>query len=81
MVDPEMLAAWVETSCAVQGAPVRVTDPGVLANVGVLMGAAGGAPDGSAAPSAEPRPHSRHVGTTRLGSSTRTPGVPGRIVA
>lgn len=43
MVDPEMLAAWVETSCAVQGVPVRVTDPGVLASVGVLMGAAGGA--------------------------------------
>ncbi|WP_238781371.1 hypothetical protein [Prescottella equi] len=43
MVDPELLAAWVESSCAAQGVPVRVTDPGVLADVGVLMGAAGGA--------------------------------------
>ncbi|ORM09987.1 hypothetical protein A5N74_23860 [Prescottella equi] len=43
MVDPELLAAWVELSCAAQGVPVRVTDPGVLASVGVLMGGAGGA--------------------------------------
>jgi hypothetical protein len=42
MLDQRVLAAWVEASCAAQGVPVRVTDPGVLARVGVLMGAAPG---------------------------------------
>lgn len=42
MVDQRVLAAWVEATCAAQGVPVRVTDPGVLARVGVLMGAAPG---------------------------------------
>lgn len=36
------MTEWVEATCAAQGVPVRVTDPGVLARVGVLMGAAQG---------------------------------------
>lgn len=42
MLDQRVLAAWLEASCAAQGVPVRVTDPGVLARVGVLMGGAPG---------------------------------------
>ena len=35
---PEQVKAWVDSSCDSQGVPVRVTDPGVLARVGVLFG-------------------------------------------
>ena len=42
MIDRQKLAAWVEASCAAQGVPVRVTDPGVIARIGVLLGAAPG---------------------------------------
>lgn len=42
MLDRQRLAAWVEASCAAQGVPVRVTDPGVIARVGVLLGGAPG---------------------------------------
>ncbi len=37
-VDSEAVRAWLELSCARQGVPVVVTDPGVVAVVGVLMG-------------------------------------------
>ena len=43
MIDHDRLASWVESSCTSQGVPVRVTDPGILAQVGSLMGVAGGA--------------------------------------
>ena len=39
----EDLAAWVAASCAAQGVPVKVTDPGVVRRVGALLGAM---PDG-----------------------------------
>lgn len=35
------LAAWVASSCAAQGVPVKVTDPTVVRRVGTLLGAAG----------------------------------------
>lgn len=31
------LAAWVTASCVAQGVPVKVTDPHLLAKVGVLL--------------------------------------------
>lgn len=34
----ERVAAWVEASCAAQGVPVKVSDPHVVARVGVLLG-------------------------------------------
>jgi len=34
----EGLKTWVERSCAAQGLPVKVTDPAVLRQVGVLLG-------------------------------------------
>lgn len=38
---PEVvLAAWVESSCAAQGVPVKVTDPGVMRQVATLLGQA-----------------------------------------
>lgn len=38
------LAAWVASSCAAQGVPVKVTDPTVVRRVGTLRGAAGAGP-------------------------------------
>src|SRR5437868_1195436 len=35
----EELAAWVASSCAAQGVPVKVTDPTVVRRVGALLGA------------------------------------------
>jgi len=32
------VAAWVAASCAAQGLPVKVTDPGVVRRVAVLLG-------------------------------------------
>jgi len=42
MFDQTTIAEWLDASCAAQGIPVHVTDPGVLARVGVLLGAAPG---------------------------------------
>lgn len=36
---PDELAAWVAESCAVQGLPVRVTDPTTVRQVAALLGA------------------------------------------
>ena len=36
-VTPEQVRAWVEQSCAEQGVPVLVDDPGTLAQVVVLL--------------------------------------------
>ncbi|THJ00979.1 hypothetical protein E7Z54_11470 [Nocardioides sp.] len=38
-LDEAALAAWVESSCAAQGVPVKVTDPTVVRRVGGLLGA------------------------------------------
>ena len=38
------LRAWVEASCSAQGVPVKVTDPMVVARVGVLLTGKGSAP-------------------------------------
>lgn len=62
MVDMEAVRAWLVASCAVQGVPVHVTDPVVVARLGVLLGVSGGrggqprrgaavAPEASADPS------------------------------
>lgn len=37
-IDREALRAWVAASCAAQGVEVLVSDPGVVARVGVLLG-------------------------------------------
>ncbi len=37
-VPVDVLKAWVQRSCAAQGLPVKVTDPAVLRQVGVLLG-------------------------------------------
>jgi hypothetical protein len=39
MVDPELIAAWVQASCQAQGVPEKVTDVGALREIGVLLGA------------------------------------------
>lgn len=44
---PAEVSQWVERSCAAQGVPVLVTDPGVLARVGVLIGGTRGKPSGA----------------------------------
>jgi hypothetical protein len=44
LLSPEDLAAWVRASCQSQGVPARITDPGTLARVVVLLG--GGIGDG-----------------------------------
>lgn len=52
-VDRDAVRAWLEASCAAQGVPVVVSDPGVIANVAVLLGGRGSArrpPAGGAAP-------------------------------
>ena len=38
MPGPEVARAWVERTCAAQGVPVKVTDPGVIGAVVVLLG-------------------------------------------
>ena len=38
-VDQAAVAAWVESTCAAQGVPVKVADPVALREVGVLLGA------------------------------------------
>ena len=42
MTDPDVVAAWVEASCASQGLPLRVADPAILAQVAGLLGAGPG---------------------------------------
>lgn len=37
-IDRDALRAWVVASCAAQGVEVLVSDPGVVARVGVLLG-------------------------------------------
>lgn len=54
-VDREALALWVERSCAAQGVPVHVSDPAVLARVGVLLGH-GERPRAHGAPAPSTRP-------------------------
>lgn len=49
-LDPNWLAGWVAASCAAQGVPVKVTDPGVLFRVGVLLGVRAGATRAHGAP-------------------------------
>lgn len=49
----DQVREWVEASCTAQGVPVLVSDPGVVARVGVLLGAPGRKPAGGrAAPTA-----------------------------
>lgn len=48
-VDREAVRVWLEASCALQGVSVIVSDPGVVAQVGILLGvrdAAGRPPGG-----------------------------------
>ena len=39
MVEPELIAAWVQASCQAQGVPEKVTDLAALREIGVLLGA------------------------------------------
>lgn len=53
---PAQLLAWVADSCTAQGVPLVVSDPGVVARVGVLMGAPRRKPSGGrVAPTAATR--------------------------
>lgn len=36
-IDPEVMRAWLEESCTLQGVAVVITDAGVVAQVGVLL--------------------------------------------
>ncbi len=36
--DPEAVRAWVERTCAAQGVPVKVRDPGVIRDAVALLG-------------------------------------------
>jgi hypothetical protein len=58
------LAAWVAASCAAQGVPEKVTDPYLVAQVGVLLTGRGGrtAPARSAGGAHRPDGHSRQTG-------------------
>lgn len=38
MVEPEVIAAWVRTTCQSQGVPEKVTDLAALREIGVLLG-------------------------------------------
>lgn len=42
-IDREALRAWVAASCAAQGVELIVSDPAVVARVGVLLGGRGAA--------------------------------------
>jgi hypothetical protein len=62
IIDPEMMRAWLDASCAAQGIAVVVTDSGVVAQVGTLLkgsdAAAGRVATAAASrPSAAPRGH------------------------
>ena len=41
-VDPAVVQAWLERTCAVQGVPVKVSDPRIVAKVAALLGQASG---------------------------------------
>ena len=43
---PAQVRQWVDSTCAAQGVPVMVTDLGVLARVGVLIGGTRRKPSG-----------------------------------
>lgn len=43
---PDQLREWVEASCTAQGVPVHVTEPSVVSQVGVLLGAPRRKPSG-----------------------------------
>lgn len=53
MVDPEVVAEWVRSTCQAQGVPEKVTDVAALREIGVLLGAGAGRSraDGALAPS------------------------------
>lgn len=42
MADPEVVAAWVRSSCQAQGLPEKVTDIVALREIGVLLGVGAG---------------------------------------
>ena len=56
----DLVARWVARTCLAQGVPEKVTDAGVLRDVGVLLGARVGSPRAPGAPA----------------PSTRAPAVP-----
>lgn len=56
-IDPNWLAGWVAASCVAQGVPVKVTDPGVLSRVGVLLGVRAGGTRAHGAPAPRTRGH------------------------
>jgi len=35
----DVVVAWVARTCLAQGVPVKITDPGVLGQIGALLGA------------------------------------------
>lgn len=53
--EPDWLAEWVGASCAAQGVPIKVTDPGVLSQVGVLLGVGAGSTRAHGAPAPSTR--------------------------
>lgn len=60
-IDPVVLAAWVESSCADQDVPVHVSDATVLARVGALLGGpSAGADARRRRPTTAPKP-GRHA--------------------
>lgn len=68
---PEALAAWVTASCQAQGVPVKVTDPGTVDRVRVLLS---GVPTESHA-------HARSARGGSVGERLQTPARidPGRV--
>ena len=74
------IAAWVASSCLAQGVPVKVTDPAMIRQVGVLLGAApggAGAQARSAAPALSGVGSERQTTDTRAGSRVRDSGSAG----
>lgn len=59
---------WLEQSCARQGVPVLVTDPAVVARVGVLLGGGGAA-----------RTPAERASTARRRSESPNGDDPGRV--
>lgn len=60
-VDRDAVRAWLEASCAAQGVPVLVSDPGVISQVGVLVR---GAPMGAGS----------REGAEPMGARSQAPG-------
>lgn len=71
----EALAAWVAESCVAQGVPVKVTDPVVVARVGVLLTGRGSAgPQAQRGPAGAGRselPDRGHSGRIEAGAGVR----------